>query len=258
MMTSYTSGAFQISSLCKSFWEKWKLCGSYTHQLWFVDGFCVNLLLRFLPSKSSVKLQLAVKTKIRPSMSRLQFCMADHMAWRRWGQRSPHNAPFRPAVSEVFMLLSLAPECLWFPPRSIFLLLASCYSVCFSLCLPFTFPLSGPSVFYIQKSPRLSLLFLQWNTRLQPDGSPHKFQAECHTFGLLERENECMHGQHNSRRCGPQWHVAAGGKSSSSEVKNIFKTKGICKLLLYSCFSHHILELLNWRMKAIRLWALTE
>lgn len=74
--------------------------------------------------------------------------MANHMARRRWGQRSLHNAPFRAAVSEVFMLLSLGSDtslvsssgCLS-PPLSYFLSLSFSPSASFSLRLSVSFSL---------------------------------------------------------------------------------------------------------------------
>lgn len=114
--------------------------------------------------------------------------MAHHMAWRRWGQRSTHNVPFRPAC-QWGLYAALAR----FWTVSGFLLRVSfsssrpmfCYSVCFSLRIPFTFLLSISLVFFLQ--PLFPLLFLQWNTRPQPDGSSDKFQAACHTFCLGKR-----------------------------------------------------------------------
>ncbi len=149
------------------------------------------------------------------------------MALRRWGQPSPHNAPFRLAVSEAFMLLSLASDtslvsssgCLSLPSIlfSVSFLFLSLFL--FSLSLPvclslFSFhfvSLLGSSLSSSQMSCSSLLLFLLWNARSQPDGSSHKFQAACHTFWLGNRKR--MHAWPTQQPLPPaSGHAAAGKK----------------------------------------------
>lgn len=116
------------------------------------------------------------------------------MAWRRWGQPSPHNAPFRPTVSEVFMLLSLAPGTslvsssgyLSVPPSISYSLPCSLFAFYSSVFLSLSFSIRLFS-FLQSEEPLFPLLFLNWNAKSQPDGSSHKFQASV-TFWLGKRK----------------------------------------------------------------------
>lgn len=122
------------------------------------------------------------------------------MAGRRWGQSSQHNVLFRDVVSEVFMLLSLAtgPSLVSYPgylsvPRSITCSL-SCSSVLvsfFSVFLSLS-PSNRLLLFLQSEEPLFDLLFLQWNTKSQPDGSSHKFQASVKFLSWKEKTNTYM------------------------------------------------------------------
>lgn len=148
--------------------------------------------------------------------------MANHMARRRWGQPCLHNASFRLAVSEVFMLLSLASSTSLVSssgylsvPRSIsyFLPCAFTLYLCwFFFLFSFHF-VSTFSFLFKSDEPLFPLLFLLWNTRSQPDGRSHKFQAACHTFWLGKRKR--MHAWPTQQQSLPaSGHAAAGKKKS--------------------------------------------
>lgn len=124
--------------------------------------------------------------------------MANHMAWRRWGQPFPAQCPFQARrqwglytalahfwhVSSFVLGVSFSPSLyhlfsflLFYP----FFFLSVCFFP--PLCL-------SVKLFLFLESDELllPLLFLLWNTRSQPDGSSHKFQAACHRFCLGKRK----------------------------------------------------------------------
>ena len=133
------------------------------------------------------------------------------MAFSQWGQPSSHNGPFRLAVSEVFILLSLASDTstvsssgFLSPPSFLSLLLCLLHALVFSV-----FQFLFHSVVFTSVR-RLS--FLQSVSSLCSSASETQDPSQMGllinsrlrvTYFGLERENQCMHGQRNSCCCLP-------------------------------------------------------
>lgn len=178
----------------------------------------VAIILRLLCWKSLLKTAAGlIKTITRSSVTAVILYGQPH-GLETMRSALPHNASFRAAVSEIFMLRLLGTDASLVsssgylsPPLSLtcFLSLFLALSllppplsfpyVSVSLVFPLFFSLLIFSVCSSPSSCQMSLLgfplpFLQWNTRSRPGGDSHKFRLRVTHFGL-ERENECIHGQ---------------------------------------------------------------
>ena len=167
----------------------------YTHQL-FVEHFSADYLEVFV-------LKVITETAVGCKNNTRLLCHGCNFVWpTTWlgdGEVTPslHNAPFRLAVSEGFILLSLTSDTSLVSslgylsvPLSITCFLSGSSTLSF-FCVCFFPPLClSVKLLSFLKSDELlfPLLFLQWNTRSQPDGSSHKFQAACHSFCLGKRK----------------------------------------------------------------------
>ncbi len=164
-----------------------------THRL-IVDGFCADYF-KGLSWKSLQRLQLPVKTISVSSVTAVILYGQPH-GLETVRSPLPAQCPFQPRCQWG---LYTALACFWHV-SSFLLGVSVCPSFChlFSSFLSALFVCFSPSFFHFASILSYSLsssdeqlcplLFLRWNTRSQPDGSSHKFQAACHTFWLGKRK----------------------------------------------------------------------
>lgn len=136
-----------------------------------------------------------------------------------WLEDSEVSLPHTMPLSGLLSVRPLCCSCLLLvfssgylsPPLSItsFLSLLCSFALFSSVFLSHF--LSVRLFFFIQSDePLFPLLIVQWNTRSQPDGSSHKFQAVCHKFWLQKRKR--MHAWPTRQPLPPALGPVAAGK----------------------------------------------